>query len=158
MSWTVRFYKDKETGEEPCREWLDELGETDRPKQLAALAAIERVLKIKGTDVCETEWGKNLGSGLYEFRIRHSLASVQGMFPLPGDWAAGDADTDGGRGTILLRIFFTTYGSHVLLLCSGYDKRRDPSKRRQRAEIAQARKLVERAQVALQARKKVYGA
>ena len=55
MAWKVRFYKDLDTGEQPARDWLDELTGNDEPKHLAALAAVERVLTFHGVHVCETE-------------------------------------------------------------------------------------------------------
>jgi putative component of toxin-antitoxin plasmid stabilization module len=156
MTWKVCFYQDKDSGKAPLREWLEDLATTQEAKHLAALAAIERVLKVHGTDVCETEWGKNLGKGLYEFRVRHPAASIRAMFPLPGD--AGSEEAEAKKDIILLRIFFTTYGEQVLLLCSGYDKGTDPSEHRQGAEIRRARELVGKAQAAMRARKKTYGA
>lgn len=112
------------------------------------------VLKVHGTDVCETEWGKNLGDGLYEFRIRHPAGAIQRMFPptkairkLLGKVPDSDKDAQ-----VLLRIFFTTYGSGVILLLSGYDKGRDPSSARQRAEIKKAQEMADKAQAGLRAR------
>jgi hypothetical protein len=46
------------------------------------------------------------------------------------------------QGSILLRVFFCTAERKVILLMSGYDKAEDPNERRQRREIANARKLV----------------
>jgi hypothetical protein len=53
-----------------------------------------------------------------------------------------------GRGTgerparVLLRVFVHFYGDRVILLLGGYDKRRDPSGRRQQREIKEARRLL----------------
>ena len=151
MTWTIRFYRDLDTRRQPGREWMEDLREHDPGKHLAAIAAIERVLKVHGTDVCETEWGRNLGKGLYEFRIRHPASSIRSMFPRPTDEAT-NKPTGRESTKILLRIFFTTYGSEVLLLCSGYDKGRDPSPKRQHAEIARARTMAARAHFGLRAR------
>jgi hypothetical protein len=41
---------------------------------------------------------------------------------------------------VLLRLFVTFHGDHVVLLFQGYDKGRDPSDRRQAKEIQTARK------------------
>lgn len=46
-------------------------------KRLALEAAIELVLARRGLDVVETEYGKPLGKGLYEFRLRWSASGVQ---------------------------------------------------------------------------------
>ncbi len=157
MAWKVVFYRDLVTHEQPAREWLVELRKSEPEKYAAALAAIKRVLAAHGIDVCETEWGKNLGSGLYEFRIRHPAGTIETMFPLADDDAT--ATTEGrGAARLLLRIYFTTYGPHVILICSGYDKGRDPSSHRQRAEITRARELAEKARDGLRARLRDTGA
>jgi len=150
VAWKISFYRDLETGEKPCREWLDELAEDDPDKRLAALAAIERVLAKQGINVCEGEWGKNLGRGLYEFRIRHPATTIEAMFQ-PKEAPARKA---AGKPRILLRIFFTTYGKHVILLCSGYDKGTNPGKGFQSQQIKAARAMVAKAQAGLAARLK----
>jgi hypothetical protein len=69
---------DREGGGEPVRTFLKSLKRRDdRAKKVAVTTAIERVLKIYGTDVCLTEWGKNLGRGLNEFRIRHTAEEIE---------------------------------------------------------------------------------
>lgn len=100
--------------------------------ELAALvSALTHVLGHRGLAVCESEWGKQLGGGLFEFRIRHTAAEIESMF-------AG-APPGGQRSKILLRVFCHAYGSKVVLLLSGYDKAADSSERRQQREIALAR-------------------
>ena len=85
----------------------------------------------------ETEYGKALGGGLYEFRIRWTAAEirhkVEGLPP---------GDVGGMAEAILLRVFFCTAGHKIILLLDGYDKGRDSSTRRQQREIARARKLL----------------
>lgn len=127
MSWTVEFFEDDQ-GRQPARTWLDSL---DSLKRASAIAAIEVVLTERGLDVCGTEYGRQLGSGLFEFRIRHDEAVIRGK--------AGDG-SDGERGEVLLRIFCHAYGQRVVLLLGGYDKGVDPSTRRQSREIEAARK------------------
>jgi hypothetical protein len=68
--WEVRFFAD-ESGREPCREWADRLSPQ---KRAAFIAATRLVLARRGLDVVKTEYGKALGEGLYEFRIRWSAA------------------------------------------------------------------------------------
>jgi len=152
VAWKVKFYRDLNTGEEPARDWLDSLAGQDEVKRLATIAAIECVLKLHGSDVCETEWGKNLGKGLYEFRIRHPAATIQRMFPPKKAIERLLGKDDDDKAKIVLRIFFTTYGKGVLLLLSGYDKGRDPSARRQNAEVKKAREMADKAQAGLRAR------
>lgn len=131
--WDVEFYAD-EGGREPCRAWADDLS----PQKRAAFAAAVRlVLARRGLDVVETEYGKALGDGLYEFRVRWTVSEIrhklEGLPP---------GEVGGAPEAVLLRVFFCTAGRKIILLLSGYDKARDPSDRRQRREISRARKLL----------------
>jgi putative component of toxin-antitoxin plasmid stabilization module len=131
--WTVEFYADR-SGREPCREWADGLSPQ---KRAAFTAAVTLVLARRGLDVMETEYGKALGDGLYELRVRWTASEtrhkIEGLPP---------GEVGGAAEAILLRVFFCTAGRRVILLLGGYDKARDPSTRRQQREIAKARKLI----------------
>jgi putative component of toxin-antitoxin plasmid stabilization module len=130
--WTLEFFAD-EQGREPCREWMENLS----PAKFAALTeAFRQVLQVRGLDVCASAWGKQLGNGLFEFRIRHTAGEINRMF---GDSSIGSK----GGGAILLRVFCHAYGSRIILLVNGYDKAKHPEKRRQDREIRRARKLLE---------------
>jgi hypothetical protein len=94
-------------------------------------AAIRYVLAVEGIAICDTEWGKALGGGLYEFRVRRSLATILS--------SAGIASTGRARRTVVVRVFCSFSGNKVVLLLGGYDKLRDPSTKRQQREIAAAR-------------------
>lgn len=105
-------------------------------EQAVLTAAIESVLEVFGTDICSGEWGKPLGGGLYEFRVRKSLRAIltdAGVVP-PANIAGNDRQ-------VLLRAFCTFHGSKIVLLYSGYDKKKDPSEKRQQREIKKARKM-----------------
>jgi hypothetical protein len=130
--WDVEFYAD-ESGREPCRAWM---GTLTPQKRIALEEAIRLVLARRGLAVVETEFGKALGGGLYEFRLRWSAAEVQRKVEGVAAETAAKAEK------IMLRIFFCTSGRKIILLLSGYDKARDPGKTRQGREIAQARKLL----------------
>jgi len=95
-TYTLEFYED-ERGDRPVLRWIrEEL----TPTQRAALGqAMREVLQEKGIGVCGTEFGKQLGKGLFEFRLRRSVGEV------------------GER--ILLRVFCHAYGSRVVLLLGG---------------------------------------
>lgn len=116
----------------PIERFLDDLSE---PKKSAAEAALAHILARRGVDVCSTEWGKPLGKGLYEFRIRAELDEILAEFrpDLVGKWTTATT-------SVLLRIFFHPHGDKLILLLGGYDKGKDPGNRRQDAEIKQARK------------------
>ena len=94
-------------------------------------AAIRHVLAVEGIAICDTEWGKALGGGLYEFRVRRSLAAILS--------SAGIADVGRARRDVLVRVFCAFSGNKVVILLGGYDKRRDSSAKRQQREIVAAR-------------------
>ncbi|HUY45562.1 MAG TPA: hypothetical protein VMV92_07530 [Streptosporangiaceae bacterium] len=130
--WDLEFYQD-ESGREPCREWIEGLS---REKRLAVETVLEHVLAMRGLSVVETEFGKALGQGLYELRLRWSAEEVANKVGVV--LAQPVTETE----SILLRVFFCTSGSKIIMLLSGYDKARDPNDRRQAREIAAARKLL----------------
>lgn len=101
-------------------------------EQAVLAAAIARVLAVEGPAICESEWGKALGGGLYEFRVRKSLAAILGTH--------GEARLRSGKRPVLIRVFCTFEWDRVVLLLGGYDKLRDTSQRRQQREIANARR------------------
>jgi hypothetical protein len=103
--------------------------------QIVLAAAVKHVLAVHGIDICSGEWGKPLGQGLYEFRVRRSLDAILSLAELDHSGVPG-ADQ-----SVLLRVFCTFYGDKIVLLYNGYDKKRDPSPKRQQKEIAKARKL-----------------
>ncbi|MBB4663457.1 hypothetical protein [Conexibacter arvalis] len=128
MGWEIEFFSDA-NGNQPVRKFLKDL---DYRKRNALIAAIETVLEPMGLDVCQTEYGKALGRGLYEFRLRHDEETILRKAGRPAD---GASSTD-----LLLRVFFLAYGEKIILLLGAYDKGLDPSKRRQEREIARARR------------------
>jgi phage-related protein len=126
MTWTVEFFEDDQ-GRQPAREWLLSL---DSGKRAAAIAAIETYLTEIGLDVCATEHGKQLGKGLFEFRVRHDENVIRSKAGQEGS---------GRRIEVLLRIFCHAYGQKIILLLGGYDKGAATSKKRQDREIEVAR-------------------
>jgi putative component of toxin-antitoxin plasmid stabilization module len=132
--WEVEYYSD-ENGREPCREWAEKLSPV---KKAAFLATVELVLTQYGTDVARTEFGKALGGGLYELRIRQTATEVrQRVAGLPPDDLGAQPPE-----AILLRVFFCTAGRKIILLLDGYDKGLNTGQRRQDREIEDARKLM----------------
>jgi hypothetical protein len=99
-------------------------------------AVIEKIVEPLGIGVCDTEWGKSLGGGLYEVRIHRKLSATLTWGVPVGD--AGSAPA--GERPVLLRLFVTFHGDRAVLLFQGYDKGKDPSERRQAKEIKTARK------------------
>lgn len=105
--WRIEYYVD-EFGRAPFRRWVDGL-----PALQAQLVwkAVADELAMRGPDVCADHWGRNLGGGLYECRIR--------------------------RQHVVLRVFFCTDHGRVVVLLGGFDKGSQP--KRQGAAIAVAR-------------------
>jgi hypothetical protein len=129
--YEVEFFR-RSDDTEPVRKFLDSLSEDKRD---ALLAALKFILGRNGLDVCKSEWGKNLGGGLAELRLRHDEREI----------LAGHSDTeedqlpDASPERILLRVFFHAHGNRVILLLSGYDKGKRSSDRHQQKEIERAR-------------------
>lgn len=65
-------------GREPVAVFIDNL---ESHKRAALLAALQEVLARLGKDVCNTEYGKNLGRSLFEFRLRHTYDEI--VSPVP---------------------------------------------------------------------------
>ena len=84
--------------------------------------ALREILEVEGIGVCRTGYGKQLGDGLFEFRLRHDAAEIL--------QSLGKSAREEPRGERIL----------VILLLGGYDKGADSSKRRQQREISEARR------------------
>lgn len=114
--FTIVFYESPD-GDKPALSWTRSLSVRQR-RTLGY--GLYRLLQRYGVGVCDTEFGRQLGGGLFEFRLRLS------------------ARQDGEVGTF--RVFCHAAGNRVVLLLGGYDKSKDPSKRRQALEIRRARR------------------
>jgi hypothetical protein len=130
--FTIEFFED-EGGRSPVEEWMEsDLADVELA---ALLSGLQHILSHHGVNVCASEWGKQLGEGLFEFRIRHTAQEIDSMF--------GGAPPGKGHGRVLLRVFCHAYGNKVVLLLNGYDKGGDPSGKRQEREIRLARRRLE---------------
>lgn len=130
--WTLQVAEAAD-GSCPYETFLADLDEYSRT---VLDIAVRTFLARQGHNVCDTEWGKNLRGGLYEFRVRRPLSTLCNLAGI--DVPAGlDADRE-----ILLRVFFAVEGDRIVLLLAGYDKGADPSEKRQDKEIKRARKLL----------------
>jgi hypothetical protein len=123
--YCLEFYRD-ETGDEPVRRWLRE--ELSRSQRLVVGTAMREVLELEGLNVCGTEFGKQLGQGLFEFRVRGNLSEYVEM-PMGQ-----------GEQKILVRVFCYAHGDRLILLLAGYDKLAHPAKSHQNKQIELARK------------------
>jgi len=128
--YTLEFYTDA-SGDQPVLRWLrEELTPTQRR---AIVVALREILEVEGIGVCRGAYGRQLGGGLFEFRLRHDAGEILRSVGRP-------ARTEPSGERILLRVFCHAHGNRLILLLGGYDKGADPSKRRQQREIAEARR------------------
>jgi hypothetical protein len=128
--YQIEFFR-RTDGAEPVRRFIDSLSADKRDALLAALA---HILARQGLGVCGSEWGKQLGGGLAEFRLRHDEREV-----IARESATPEPDLpDPSPEKILLRVFFHAHGKRLILLLSGYDKGDRPSTRHQQREIERA--------------------
>ncbi|MEA2616724.1 MAG: hypothetical protein QOE72_2507 [Chloroflexota bacterium] len=107
--YTIEFYED-EAGRKPALIWLQ--GLEQRPRRIIG-TAMQQILQHQGVHVCSTSFGKQLGKGLFEFRLREE--------------------------EFVFRVFCHAHGDRLILLLGGYDKGKDAGEGRQDAEIAGAR-------------------
>ncbi len=126
--YEVEFYEDA-NGHSPVHDWIMAVSSGLRR---AIGVAMYEVLQFEGVNVCESEFGKALGDGLYEFRLRHDADEIVGrkkplrkrLYP---------------KEKVLLRVFFHPHGEKLILLVGGYDKKRFSGRKRQQKEIETAR-------------------
>jgi putative component of toxin-antitoxin plasmid stabilization module len=131
--YEIEFYVD-DNGNEPALTFMRSL---PGMKKRAIGVAINEVLQYLGPHVAEGNFGRNLGGGLYEFRLDQDAEQI-----LRRSGKKARPERDGGK--ILLRLFFHPHGNKVLLLLCGYDKGERPSKRHQQEQIDEARRLLNR--------------
>ncbi|HAF09643.1 MAG TPA: hypothetical protein DCK98_06115 [Chloroflexi bacterium] len=82
---------------------------------------MSEVLQRYGVDVCRTEYGKQLGGGLFEFRLGNDSDE---LIAKHADKAPDDEDDEG---EILLRDFGHAHGNRLVLLLASYDKAAEPA-------------------------------
>lgn len=135
----IQFFEDA-SGSKPVLDWIkNELSPT---KRRALGTALRRILQVHGAEVCRGIWGKKVHvEGIYEFRLRMTGREVINLEAeinaISGAEARARLGLDASQ-DILLRVFFHPHGDKLLLLLGGYDKGKDPSAKRQQAEIKTA--------------------
>ena len=126
----LEFYADT-SGDQPVLRWLRE---DLTPTQRRAIGvALREILEVEGIGVCRGAYGKQLGEGLFEFRLRHDAGEILRSL---GKEARPESHSE----RILLRVFCHAHGDRLILLLGGYDKGADPNPRRQQREIGEARR------------------
>jgi hypothetical protein len=136
-TYKLEFFAEDD-GTKPVLAWIK--NDLTPAQRRAVGTAMRRVLQANGVGVCSSPWGRHLGGGLFEFRVR-----LTGRQMLNAGWAKpGGIDASE---QILLRVFCHAHGQKLILLLAGYDKGSEPSGRRQQREIeiARARLQIHRA-------------
>ena len=100
--YEIEFYED-DAGNEPALAFMRSLSDV---KKRAIGVALNEVLQHLGPNVAEGNFGRNLGGGLYEFRLDQDAEQIlrrSGKEPRP----------EPDKGKILLRVFFHPHGSKL---------------------------------------------
>jgi len=143
-AYKLEFFVEND-GTKPVLAWIK--NDLTAAQRRAVGTAMRRVLQANGVGVCESPWGKQLGDGLFEFRVR-----LTGRQMLNAGWAKPGSIDASER--ILLRVFCHAYGDRLILLLGGYDKGAAPAKSRQANEVRLARARLRRHQARLAAQAK----
>ena len=132
--FTIEWYQDAR-GDAPVHRWLtEEL--SDEARELVG-AAIPEILQADGPDVCGTRFGRQLGDGVFEFRLDGDPQPwIDAARRRRGKKPAGER-LESER--IQYRLFCHAHGDRLILLLGAYDKGEDVSKKRQQDEIATAK-------------------
>lgn len=143
--YTIEWYLD-EDGKDAVRDWIE--GLTPYQRRTIGIAMFE-ILQHEGASVVESEFGTHLGQGLFEFRVRQGPDEIikrsrrpeaaRSLMDKLRATVAAETQRKSTAENVLLRVFFHAHGDRLILLLGGYDKGRDPSKKRQQSEIDAAR-------------------
>jgi len=131
--FTLTYYCSPD-GDEPVRRWI--FDKLNAPQRRAVVMGLQHILAERGLAVCATEFGRHLGQGLFEFRLRYDEAALMRRLHLVSAPSPGASRQD----PVLLRVFCHAHGQRVILLLASYDKGADPSRKRQQREIDVARR------------------
>ncbi len=130
-AFSLEFYDEPSTGRAPVYDWITKELSPFQRRSLGV--AMSEILERQGVGICGGEYGKQLGGGLFEFRLRHGADEIAAMFTNKKP----DAQD---KEPILLRVYCHAYGGRIILLLAGYNKLARPTKKREQDEIALARK------------------
>lgn len=132
--YTIDWFVDSD-GDAPVHRWLVETL-SDEARELVGAALLE-VLQAEGPGVCGTRFGRQLGGGVFEFRLD---GDPQPWIDEARKRRGKGPKTSGAKGAqVQYRIFCHPHGDKLLLLLGAYDKGQDVAKKRQQEEIKVAR-------------------
>jgi hypothetical protein len=102
-------------------------------KQRTLEASLDKILLVHGLELVDGDLIKNLGGGLYEFRVGPTTTRMMNK--------AGEGSKETHQ-KIALRVFLSFEGIRLIVLLGSYDKGANDSKSKQQSEIAQARRVL----------------
>lgn len=128
--YEIEFYEEP-GGRRPVYDWITkELSPADR-RSLGV--AMREILQKQGVGVCGSAFGRQLGDGVFEFRLNQNAEQVLRLVGKEPKQESAEQRRP------LLRVFCHAYGNKIILLLGGYDKGADSSAKRQNEEIRVAR-------------------
>lgn len=137
----VEFFE-ADNGSRPVDRWLTK--DLTAAERRSVAAALRELVAEMGSEIVTTEFGKNLGGGILELRLRQSEDEL--LRRLNRSTAQPQHPEDDGV-SIMLRVFLQAHGVKRILVLHGYSKGRDDSKKRQQQEISEARTRLARWQL-----------
>ncbi len=81
-------------------------------KHDAIVYGLQVILAREGAGVCGTEFGRTLGKGLYEFRLRHTRDELQ----IKAESQQAGSGPSVQPVKVLIRVFFAVYGAEEKVL------------------------------------------
>ena len=102
-------------------------------KQRTLEASIDKILLVHGFEVVDGDLVKNLGGGLYEFRVGPNTTRMMNKAGL---------ESKIPHQKIVIRVFVSFEADRIVVLLGSYDKGASDSKSKQQSEIAKARHLL----------------
>ena len=102
-------------------------------KQRTLEASIDKILLVHGFELVDGDLVKNLGGGLYEFRVGPNTTRMMNKAGL---------ESKIPHQKIVIRVFVSFEVDRIVVLLGSYDKGANDSKSKQQSEIAKARQLL----------------
>ena len=102
-------------------------------KQRTLEASIDKILLVHGFELVDGDLVKNLGGGLYEFRVGPTTTRIMNKAGL---------ESKIPHQKIVIRVFVSFEADRMIVLLGSYDKGANDSKSKQQSEIAKARQIL----------------
>ena len=102
-------------------------------KQRTLEASIDKILLVHGFELVDGDLVKNLGGGLYEFRVGPTTTRMINKAGL---------ESKIPHQKIVIRVFVSFEADRMIVLLGSYDKGANDSKSKQQSEIAKARQIL----------------